>query len=307
MAEQWIAKALAAARDELRDLLPTAISAIARGWRNGSGGLRGASTSMSADDGKNRIEIEQAAARNAGLDRAATADATADRDRSTDEHPVDSGSADADTGSEARPHPFRGLWLERRVSADTTLNPFGSILDFPDEEAARIAEEMGKRVDGDYVTIRKAAEAWLRSHNTSNRDSTEPAVYFKLVKEPGTYPFSEKSATICIPADSIPAEHMTITIEDSFFHYQMVSGNPPGNTPEGFVPGVISGDELYGAVDFDGEHRDYRGTLAGGNGRYIEAQVWNRDVPVLAEVRRRFETGLPADRLLIVEPGSWEG
>ncbi|NUP26717.1 MAG: hypothetical protein HOQ44_08490 [Nocardia sp.] len=55
-------------------------------------------------------------------------------------------------------------------------------------------------------------------------------------------------------------------------------------------------------IDFDGEHRSFRGSLDGGTpGRYIEVQVWSRDQPVLDEARRRFESELPENRTLVVE------
>ncbi|MGW1742808.1 hypothetical protein ACWCPQ_28830 [Nocardia sp. NPDC001965] len=72
--------------------------------------------------------------------------------------------------------------------------------------------------------------------------------------------------------------------------------------PDGLVPRVFSSSDAPGTIDFDGEHRSFRGPLDGGTpGRYIEVQVWSRDEPVLEEARRRFESGLPEDRTLVVE------
>ncbi|WP_157106091.1 hypothetical protein [Nocardia sienata] len=184
--------------------------------------------------------------------------------------------------------------------ADTSYDPFTSIMDLPDAEARRVAALMGKRVDGDYLAMRRATESWLRPDTVA--PDTVP-LYFKLVDAPGTYRYPESFATLCIPADSIPAAHMTLTVDDSFFHYQMMIGAPADNTPAGLVPRVVNGTDAHDLIDFDGEHREHRGPLAGGAGRYIEVQVWDRNAPILEEARRRFEAGIPEDRLLILGPG----
>ncbi|WP_280423596.1 hypothetical protein [Nocardia carnea] len=211
---------------------------------------------------------------------------------------VDSGETSVGSGS--RPHPLRGLWLERKVPADS-IDPFVSIMDLPHDQAAEVAHKMGKRIaDADYVDIRKQAEAWLRSHAAEKGDpSPDNPLYFKLVSEQGTYPPPEGSVVIRIPADSIPAERLTFTIEDSFFNYQIVAGMPASNTPDGLVPRIIHGVDADTSLDFDGEHRNYLDAVQ--NGRYIEAQVWSRDDPILAEARMRFREGIPTDRTIIVE------
>lgn len=215
-------------------------------------------------------------------------------------HPGNVESLESGVGSGSRPHPLRGLWLERKVPADS-LDPFTSIMDLPHNEAAEIAHNMGKRIEGaDYVDTRKQAEAWLRSHAAEKGNPTaDNPLYFKLVSEQGTYPPPEGSVVIRIPADSIPAERLTFTVEDSFFNYQIVAGTPASNTPEGLVPRVIHGVDADTSIDFDGEHRNYLNAVH--NGRYIEAQVWSRDEPILTEARMQFREGIPADRTITVE------
>lgn len=131
-------------------------------------------------------------------------------------------------GSASRPHPLRGLWLERRVPADS-IDPFTSIMDLPREEAAAIAHKRGTRIaNADYVDIRKQVEAWLRSYAVEKGEPiADNPLYFKLVSEQGTYPPAEGSVAIRIPADSIPTERLTFTIEDSFFNYQMTPDDNP--------------------------------------------------------------------------------
>ncbi|WP_459547821.1 hypothetical protein [Nocardia sp. X0981] len=174
-------------------------------------------------------------------------------------------------------------------------------MDLPHNEAAEIAHKMGKRIEGaDYVDTRKQAEAWLRSHAAEKGNPTaDSPLYFKLVSEQGTYSPPEGSVVIRIPADSIPAERLTFTVEDSFFNYQIVAGTPASNTPEGLVPRVIHGVDADTSIDFDGEHRNYLDAVH--NGRYIEAQVWSRDEPILTEARMQFREGIPADRTITVE------
>ncbi|MCX4093796.1 hypothetical protein [Nocardia sp. alder85J] len=216
------------------------------------------------------------------------------------------GAPVSDESSGARPHPLRGLWLERKVPADSA-DPFTSIMDLPHDEAAAVAERMGKRIENaDYVDTRTQAEAWLRSHAAmKGSPSAHSPLYFKLVSEQGTYPAQEGSVVIRIPADSIPAEHLTLTVEDSFFNYQMVAGTPASNLPEGLVPRVVHGVDADTALALDTTHRDYLD--AARPGRYIEAQVWSRDAPILAVARAEFRAGIPADRVITVRPGSADG
>ncbi|MFC9432409.1 hypothetical protein [Nocardia sp. NPDC057030] len=110
-------------------------------------------------------------------------------ERSSRHHPGNVESIESGVGSGCPPHPFRGLWLERKVPADS-LDPFASIMDLPHNEAAEIAHKMGKRIEGaDYVDTRKQAEAWLRSHAAEKGNPTaDSPLYFKLVSEQGTYP-----------------------------------------------------------------------------------------------------------------------
>lgn len=225
-----------------------------------------------------------------------------DLDRVADEQFNDSANTGSGADSSSRPHPLQGLWLERRVRADTSIDPFTSIMDLPHDEAQRIANEMGKRFDGDYVTYRQEVESWLRSKAVQKGNpSSDSPLYFKLLSEQGsTYPLREGSAVIRIPAESIPVEHLTLTVDDSFFNYQSLTGAPASNTPDGLVPQVISGQDADDALDFEGQHRDF--LLAANSGRYIEAQVWSRDDPILAEARRQFQAGIPADRIITVTP-----
>ncbi|MEU7763532.1 hypothetical protein AB0B25_00170 [Nocardia sp. NPDC049190] len=222
------------------------------------------------------------------------------RDVERPPHPGNVESIERGVGSASRPHPLRGLWLERRVPADS-IDPFTSIMDLPHNEAAEIARKMGRRVEGaDYVDFRKQAEAWLRSHAMEKGNpTTDSPLYFNLVSEQGASPPTEISVIIRIPADSIPAEHLTFTIEDNFFNYQIVAGMPASNTPEGLVPRIIHGVDADTSIDFDGEHRNYLDLVE--NGRYIEAQIWSRDDPILAEARVKFQEGIPADRTITVE------
>ncbi|MFB8005722.1 hypothetical protein [Nocardia sp. NPDC056000] len=212
-----------------------------------------------------------------------------------------SGQVEAGAGSGVRSHPLRGLWLERKVPADS-IDPFTSIMDLPHRDAAAVAHSMGKRIEGvDYVDTRRQAEAWLRSHAVQKGSPTaDSPLYFKLVSDDGTFPPPEGSVVIRIPADSIPVEHLTFTVEDSFFHYQLVAGIRAGNTPPGLVPHIIHGVDADTAMDFAGVHRDYLDAVHAG--RYIEAQLWSRDDPILAQARMRFQEGIPADRTIVVHP-----
>jgi hypothetical protein len=269
--------------------LPQAADALAGRLNRIDESTRDAATSFERTEAAGAEQIEQSVPRPVAGSEARTDTAVG-------------GAADPQPGGPGTaPHPLRGLWLERKVQADTSIDPFTSIMDLPDDEAARIAYAMGKRFDGDYVAYRREIESWLRSKaaEKGNPSGAGP-LYFKLVSEQATYPAREGSAVIRIPADSIPVEHLTFTVDDSFYHYLTLRGVSGQGAPEGLVPHVISGVDAGTALDFEGRHRDFLFAVDGS--RYIEAQIWSRDDPILAEARRQFQAGIPADRTITVHP-----
>lgn len=174
-------------------------------------------------------------------------------------------------------HPLTGLWLVRKSLRASHVEHFKSVMDCEDhEEALRLAYDAGKRFDGDYIAERRAIEAWIREEALVNGMllPDNPPLYFRLYPRPITVA-DENRLLINIPAHAVPVKAMTFTVEDSFHNYAQLQGRPNGDF--GIEPKVLTGYEV--AAQFKEafpEHLDGRTS-----DRYIEAQLWRRDIPAL--------------------------
>lgn len=173
-----------------------------------------------------------------------------------------------------------------------------SVMDCEDpEEASRLAYEAGKRFDGDYIAERRAIEAWMREEAKAKGLSLPdtPPLYFRLCPQPITAT-EEKRLLINIPAHTVPTDAITFTIEDSFHNYAQLQGRPNGDF--GIKPEVFTADEVAAQFkDNFPEHLDGR-TL----GRYVEGQLWQRDIPVLKLSREAVAGALAGSGVILISP-----
>lgn len=133
--------------------------------------------------------------------------------------------------SDNRDHPLTDLWLVRKSLRAPHIEHFKSVMDCVDhEEASRLAYEAGKRFDGDYITERRAIEAWMREEAKAKGLSLPdtPPLYFRLYPQPLTT-IDKDRLLINIPADAVPADAVTFTVEDSFHNYAQLQGRPNGD------------------------------------------------------------------------------
>lgn len=158
----------------------------------------------------------------------------------------------------------------------------------------------GKRFPGDYIAYRAKVEGWLRAEGRKKGQECAGNVcplYFRLYTKPAGS-LGEDFTTLNIRADSIPAEHMTFTLEDSFHNY-MILDPPDGQTAFlDLEPRVFSAQEVRSLIDNDGfpEHLD-----GGSVKSYIEAQIWLRDAPVFDRARTLVDTDSAQSSVITVD------
>ncbi|TDC89285.1 hypothetical protein E1292_44665 [Nonomuraea deserti] len=202
----------------------------------------------------------------------------------------------------AEAHPLRGLWLASRYPAGADIDPFKFIMDLVDRgKAEGLMVATGKRFPGDYIAYRAKVENWLRAEGRKKgqecADNVYP-LYFRLYTKPAGS-LGEGFTTLNMRAESIPAEHMTFTLEDSFNNY-MILDPPDGQTAFlDLEPRVFSAQEVRSLIDQDGfpEHLD-----GGSVKSYIEVQVWLRDAPVFDRARTLADTDRGQSSVITVGP-----
>jgi hypothetical protein len=203
-------------------------------------------------------------------------------------------------GGQLGQHPLSGLWLTRRASS--TLAPLKSILDWDTGDPEALVEATGKRFDGgDYIEERLKVERWLATEGEKkglHRDNYPPlyfyvCTYLDTAARPGRVIFN-------ISAEHIPPDKMTFTLDDSFHNHAVFQGRPSDTTPAGLEPRILNAFELRELIERDGfpEHLD------GSGGRYIDCQVWARDLPILQRAARIFDAlkGKERDQACLIVP-----
>ncbi|WP_442811463.1 WXG100-like domain-containing protein [Streptosporangium sp. NBC_01756] len=195
-------------------------------------------------------------------------------------HLAENASMDSPRGA----HPLKGLWLTRRSVAGEGIDPFKSVVDQADRrEAERIIAAAGKTFDGDYLEYRRRIEEWLRTEGRNRGqelDGVSSPLYFRLYPEPAGA--AEGRIVINIPAESVPSEKLTITLEDSFHNYEHLDPDRECKIPDPPVPRVLDPGEMRSIIDTDGFPGHFDGRS---DQRYIEVQVWSRDVPAFERVK----------------------
>lgn len=200
--------------------------------------------------------------------------------------------------SENSDHPLTDLWLVRKSLRAPHIEHFKSVMDCEDhEEASRLAYDAGKRFDGDYIAERRAIEAWMREEAFAKGLSLPdtPPLYFRLCPKPSTIA-EENRLLINIPAHSVPVDTMTFTIEDSFHNYAQLQGRP--NDDFGIEPKVLTAYEV--AAQFKEAFPDYLdGRIPN---RYVEGQLWQRDIPVLRLGQEAVAAALAGNGVVLISP-----
>lgn len=179
---------------------------------------------------------------------------------------------------EEKQHPLKGYWLTRTSLVGEGIDPWKSIMDMQDIDAAEVLiATTGKKFSGDYIEERRNVEKWLFDRAIKSGVITDgnPPLYLTFSSEPAKNP---KEGRICIniPAERIPTEYLSFTVYDSFHNYSTLQGRPANNAPKELQPVVYTAVELSKLVLSSGFPRLE-------DGGYIECQIWRRNLSAFRE------------------------
>jgi len=206
--------------------------------------------------------------------------------------------------SDGSEHPLKGLWLLRYGRDEPGLDHTMSILDAPADTAtvnnadayiehiARLLElspldrskmpkdPPGRRAYADnYIAVRGEMDGYLESRARLKGVAPENGrpLYFILHHDRNPDPpLMEGKVMIAIPAENVPVDRLTLTVDDSFYN------NP--KEPTAFrVPEhgtVFSAGEIADKIGKEGWLPNFPHELTGGRDipRFFEAQLWSRRI-----------------------------
>jgi hypothetical protein len=193
-------------------------------------------------------------------------------------------------GEHGARHPLAGLWLVRKSVALDGVDHFGSIVDKsssrpPNKSIKALIAD--KHFDGNYITERRRVEMWLRNDGKRkgvNVGKGRP-LYFRLNPQPHTTS-EEGKLFFNFPAESVPPHLMTCTLDDSFHNLAVLMKRPHPAILSTLQPDVLTAQEVADVIA-NGFPEEYDGH---DSKRYIECQVWSRELEVFERAKRLVST-----------------
>ena len=159
---------------------------------------------------------------------------------------------------------------------DCRRRPFRSLSNLPPGEAEAVLNEIRRAGEGfasrraeDYLSIRRAQEAYVRDPFIDKGGAPMCARphYMILGSCEWVRSWYEVGCDLSIPLDRVHPQHVSFTYGDTFPAMRFADGKP-------YRRQVYTLFELPGLVERYGLPQSWNPDGAGGPDRYIEAQVW---------------------------------
>ncbi len=171
-------------------------------------------------------------------------------------------------------HPLKGKWLVHYYGD----RPWRSISDLDETDANRIAAESGKTFDGSYYRRRLEIETWNRARHVADGGiiQNENPVYAILCDAiPERHP--HHGNWIAIPAETVPAGLVSLSLGDSFIGYEIARGRmaAPDMLGRSYSPEALMETLGHRPLPLDWpSHVD-----SGDTPFYVEAHLYTRELP----------------------------